>query len=162
MCICTCVTGLELAYQCKMHALKNKGQKLLFKPGIPGLTQATLMDREVKDETLSLAMWSENTPRLTQPNAEPHYKKTPAHINTCYPVGSLIWVMKAVLSLFVRLLTGWCVSLHGGSVSLFTVKATVLVLLIKTDTTWHHIQGFCTLLLAYERYRIYLTYSDDS
>lgn len=143
----TCIPMLNTCF-------KKQRTEQLFKPDIPGLTQTTLMDGEVKDETLSLAIWSENTPRLTLPNAEPHYTKTPAHINTCHPVGSLIWVMKAILSLLVRLLTGWCLSLHGGSVSLFTVKATVLVLLIKTDTTWHHIQGFCTLLLGYEGYRI--------
>lgn len=68
-------------------------------------------------DEISLAIWIENTPCLTRPNAEPHYTKTPAHINTCHPEGSLIWVMKAILSLLVRLLTGWCISLHGGSVS---------------------------------------------
>lgn len=76
--------------------------------------------------------WSENSPRPT-----PLYTQTTTHINTCHPVGFLIWTIKTII--LCGLLTGWCVYLHGDFVFLFTVKATALISQCLINQDRHHL-----------------------
>lgn len=62
--------------------------------------------------------------------------RTTAHINTCHPVGFLIWTIKTII---LWLLTGWCVYLNGNFVFLFTVKATALISRCLINQNRHHL-----------------------
>lgn len=140
----TCIPMLNVCF------LKQRTEQL-FKPDIPGLTQAALINGESSRMRCWFYPREVNHPRPTLPTAEPPlYTHWHLHISTRHLPSSGIPHMdhEDNPSLLVRLLTVWCVSLNGSFVFLFTVKATVLISQCLIIQARHHLTcctGLCTL-----------------